>query len=157
MYSSLRVVIVILASATALLAQDSLEYGKQATVPPKVQNPTSSLATQVGEAKPAQQARIIEVPPAKPVKAAPAKPAPKVTPPPPVTPPPTAVFILSNGEQIEATEYVVNTHSVQLMEKGSRRIIPLNTVNVPATEAANKQRGIPIKMPTNNAEMVLAF
>jgi hypothetical protein len=155
MYSSLRVVIVLLASATALFAQDSLEYGKQAAVPPKLQNPTSSLATQVGEVKPAQQARIIEVPPAKPTKPAQAKGAPKVVQ--PATPPPTTVFILSNGDQIEATEYVVNAHSVQLMEKGSRRTIPLNTVNVPATEAANKQRGIPIKMPTNSAEMVLAF
>jgi hypothetical protein len=46
---------------------------------------------------------------------------------------------------------------VQVVQNGVRRTIPMSAVNVQATLAANKQRGIDLKIPANKSQMVLAF
>ena len=143
---SLLLMAVLMATATAMLGQNIVEYSRLPMAPPKLPSPASTLASHVGNDKSAPKGpSIIEVPGSVKNTAQPA------------SPPPTAVFILSNGDRVESTDYSVTSNSVRLVDKGVRRTIPISALNVQATEAANKQRGIELNVPTDNSQMVLAF
>ena len=78
------------------------------------------------------------------------QPAPKPTPP--------AVFILSNGETLESSHYVVTADSIRLQQgSGVERTIPLSTLNRDATVAANQKRGINLQIPSNKNQITLSF
>jgi hypothetical protein len=158
MYSSLfRVVVVLLATGTAMLGQDSVEYGKLPMVPPKLPSATSALASRIGNQNGAPKSpSVVNIPPAEKERAAqPASPQSAV--PSGAVASPAAIFILANGDRLESGEYTLTAESVQVVQNGVHRTIPISAVNVPATLAANKQRGIDLKMPANKSQMVLAF
>lgn len=75
----------------------------------------------------------------------------------PAKPTPPAVFILSNGQHVEASDYVVTMDGVRLNDSGNPRTIPLNDVNLSATQAANHERGVDLQFPTNKGQMMLSF
>ncbi len=157
MYSSLlRVVVVLLATGTAMLGQDSVEYGKLPIVPPKLPSAASALASRVGNQNGAPKSpSVVNIPPAEKGRAAqPASPQSAV---PSAVASPAAIFILANGDRLESGEYTLTAESVQVVQNGVHRTIPISAVNVPATLAANKQRGIDLKIPANKSQMVLAF
>ena len=68
-----------------------------------------------------------------------------------------AVFVLSNGQRVEASDYFVTINSVQVNDEGKQRTIPLSTVNVQATVAANRERGLDIKIPDNKSQILISF
>ncbi len=76
------------------------------------------------------------------------------TPPKPAAP---AVFILSNGERLESNDYLLTVDSLQIVQNDNPRTIPLTAVNLEATVAANRQRGIDLKIPANKAQIMLSF
>jgi hypothetical protein len=120
---------------------------QQATAPA----PGSAAPAPAAAAKPpapdpnAPQAVIWEAPQVPGKKQAPAQP----------TPP--AVFILSNGDRLESARYMVTVNSIRVEQNGAQRTIPLNELNVDATLAANKARGLNIKFPTDKTQIMLGF
>lgn len=160
MYSSLLLVVaMLLATATAMGGQNSVEYGKLPMVPPKQSNPTSALASRISdETSPPQSVSVINVTSTNtPQRRASQKGTTQGVGSSVATPNPSAVFILANGERLESNNYTLTHDSIQLMQNGVRRTFPMDAVNLQATLAANKQRGIDLKIPSNNSQMVLAF
>lgn len=158
MYSiALPVMAVLLAAGTAMLGQDSVEYGRLPIVPPKLSNPASALASRIGEQNSAHKSpSVVNIPPAK-SGSADQSAGMKAGAQTPAVPTPAAIFILSNGDHLESSDYTLTSESVQVVQNGVRRTIPMSAVNVQATLAANKQRGIDLKIPANKSQMVLAF
>jgi hypothetical protein len=72
-------------------------------------------------------------------------------------PVPAAVFILANGEKIESRNYFLTVDSVRVDDSDMPRTIPMSNVNVDATLAANRQRGLNLKIPDNKAQIMLSF
>lgn len=72
------------------------------------------------------------------------------------TPTPPAVFILSTGERLESTHYLVTSDSVQVEVGDKQRTIPLSALNVDATVSANRARGIDLKIPAKG-QIMLGF
>ena len=68
-----------------------------------------------------------------------------------------AVFVLTNGEKIESSRYVLSAESLKVDVNRSQRTIPLNQINIPATVAENHQRGIELTIPRNNNSLFLSF
>jgi hypothetical protein len=76
--------------------------------------------------------------------------------PPPKSLPPT-VFVLRNGERLEAHHYAINAGSLRITAQGNQRTIPLAALDLKATIAANHERGIDLKIPTHQGEISLGF
>jgi hypothetical protein len=78
------------------------------------------------------------------------------TPPVPAKPAPPAVFILSSGERLESSHYLVSSDSVQVEVGDTQRTIPMSALNVDATVAANRARGVDLKIPAKG-QIMLGF
>lgn len=72
-------------------------------------------------------------------------------------PQPPALFVLANGERIEARTYTLTSSSLHVEVDRQRRIIPLSQLNLSATIAANRERGIDLQIPKDNAHIFLSF
>jgi hypothetical protein len=70
---------------------------------------------------------------------------------------PPAMFILTNGERIEARQYLVTYDHVKLMIDRQQRTIPLAMLDMNATLAADRQRGIDLRIPAGRSEISLGF
>jgi hypothetical protein len=86
---------------------------------------------------------LIEVP--EPAKTAPAKAT------------PATVFVLTNGERIEAHRYLFTHDHLQLTIDQEVRTIPRATLDLKATAAANRERGVDLRIPSANNEISLSF
>ena len=75
----------------------------------------------------------------------------------PAKPRQKAVFVLTNGDRLESDEYTIDSNEVSITIGNNKRIIALSALNVEATKAANKERGIAITIPANRGEIVLSF
>jgi hypothetical protein len=75
----------------------------------------------------------------------------------PSKPLPPTVFILKTGEKLEANHYTITAGSVHIGEHGNERNIALAALDTKATIAANHERGIEIKIPTQNNQIFLGF
>jgi thiol-disulfide isomerase/thioredoxin len=76
---------------------------------------------------------------------------------PPAKPRPPSVFLLKNGEKLEARRYTITGGSLHITADGKLRVIPLTELDLKATLAANHERGINLKIPTNPNEVVMGF
>ena len=76
---------------------------------------------------------------------------------PPPKPIPPAVFILSSGERIESSNYLLTVDSLVVEQSGSQRTIPMSTVDLTATMAANRERGIDLQIPTRKSQILVSF
>ena len=70
---------------------------------------------------------------------------------------PPAMFILTNGERIESQQYLVTYDQVQLTVDRQPRTIPLSMLDLNATLAADRQRGIDLRIPAGKNEISLGF
>jgi len=68
-----------------------------------------------------------------------------------------AVFVLANGQRIESNDYVLNNHSLKVVEGRRERTIPIDELNLEATVAANQQRGIELTVPRDRNVLFLSF
>ena len=143
------------ASAQTMMEHSSLSTGASTALaaPTKALNAASEkVASKSADAAPAEAA-----PPTAPSptlwedKSGPAKQAP---PPKPSLP---AVFVLANGERVESNNYFMTVKSVRIEQDGKQRTIPMSAVNVDATMAANRQRGVNLKFPTSKTQITLSF
>ncbi len=70
---------------------------------------------------------------------------------------PPTVFVLKNGERLESHHYTIREGSLRIAEHGQMRSIPLAAVDLKATIASNHERGIELRIPTNQSEILLGF
>ena len=76
---------------------------------------------------------------------------------PPAKPRPPSVFLLKNGEKLEARRYTITGGSLHITADGKPRVVPLTELDLKATLAANHERGVNLKIPTNPNEVVMGF
>jgi hypothetical protein len=67
------------------------------------------------------------------------------------------LFVFANGERLEARRYTLTASSLQVEIGRQQRRIPLSEINVDATIAANRERGIDLEFPTGRNEIFLGF
>jgi hypothetical protein len=70
---------------------------------------------------------------------------------------PPAVFVLQGGQRFESRNYVLTAQSLEITEGGQRREIPLRTLDINATIAANRQRGIDLTIPHDRTAVFVSF
>jgi hypothetical protein len=70
---------------------------------------------------------------------------------------PPAVFVLANGERVEARNYVLTVNSLSIEDEGKERTIPMSSLNANATVAANNERGVNVRIPTDKTQIMLSF
>ena len=70
---------------------------------------------------------------------------------------PPTVFILTTGERLESDRFVLTANSLSVNVNRSLRTIPLSMLNIDATLAANRDRGIDLRIPNDRNEISLRF
>ncbi len=60
------------------------------------------------------------------------------------------VFVMASGERVETHQFVLTAESVSVTVDGLRRSIPMSEVDLKATRAANRERGIELKIPSRH-------
>ncbi len=93
--------------------------------------------------RPLPQAQVIEVPHVA------SSAVPKALPP--------SVFILTSGERLESERFVLTANSLSINVQRTLRTIPLDMLNIDATLAANRDRGIDLRIPNDRNEISLRF
>jgi thiol-disulfide isomerase/thioredoxin len=105
--------------------------------------PGTGQPSSVPEATPPVSAKVIEIPSSPSTQ--------------PAKPRQPTVFVLKKGEKIEARRYTIQGGLLRLTVEGKERTIPLTDLDLKATTAANEERGINLKIPTNPNELVMGF
>ncbi len=100
--------------------------------------------------------RVREERPAKPVPPAQVINIPSTSSAVPKALPPT-VFILTSGERLESERFVLTANSLSVNVHRSLRTIPLDMLDLDATVAANRDRGIDLRIPNDHNEISLRF
>jgi hypothetical protein len=67
------------------------------------------------------------------------------------------VFVLANGERLESDRYTMETGYLHVVLPGGQRTIALAALDMQKTAAANHERGIELKIPTNGSVVCVAF
>jgi len=75
----------------------------------------------------------------------------------PAKPRQPTVFVFKSGERIEIRRYTILGGSLRLMADGKPRTIALTELDLKASTAANQERGINLRIPTNPNEVVMGF
>ncbi len=70
---------------------------------------------------------------------------------------PPAMFILRNGERLEARRYLLTHDNLSFTVDRRQRTIPLAMVDIDATVAANRERGIDLRIPADRSEISVGF
>ncbi len=144
--ASIGIVVMILAAGVSAAAQDMIEYGHIATKPPvSLQNLAKKANGSTQKAVTQSSVQNIDTGKTSVAPESAAKP----------TPP--AIFILTNGKQLESSHYVLTSNNVVLQDAGAEQTIPLSSLDRNATEAANRKRGVDLKIPTSTSQMTLSF
>jgi choline dehydrogenase-like flavoprotein len=93
--------------------------------------------------RPIPNAQVIEIPAA--AKTAEIKPI-----------PPT-VFVLTNGERFEAQKFLLTASNLSVTVQRQQRTIPMQMLDYDATLAANRDRGIDLRIPNDRNEVSVRF
>jgi len=72
-------------------------------------------------------------------------------------PSPPAIFILRNGERFEARRYLLTHDNLSLTVDRRQRTIPLAMLDLDAAVAANRERGIDLRIPADQSEISVGF
>lgn len=94
------------------------------------------------EERPVRDAELIEIP-------GPAASTTKAT--------PQAIFILTTGERVESQRFLLTASSLSVTVHRASRLIPFELLDVDATLAANHDRGIDLRIPSDHNEISLSF
>ncbi len=113
------------------------------TSPPRAVLESSYRCSPAAQAAMLEPPKLIEIPQVKDAPAA--------------KPLPPTLFVLANGEQLEAHRYLVTATSLYVAVGRQERTIPLRDLDLSATVASNLKRGIDLKLPANGNEVFLGF
>jgi hypothetical protein len=72
------------------------------------------------------------------------------------TSPPT-IFILANGERLEARRFVLTASNLSVSIDRQQRTVPFDMLDINATISANHERGIDLRIPADPNEISLSF
>jgi len=72
-------------------------------------------------------------------------------------PGPPAIFILASGERLESRRFVLTARLLSVSVDRRRRTVPLEGLDINATIAANRERGIDLRIPNDGNEISLGF
>ena len=70
---------------------------------------------------------------------------------------PATLFIFVNGERLEARRFVLTVSDLRVTVDRQQRTIPLAMLDISGTVAANRQRGIDLRIPAKQNEIFLGF
>ena len=70
---------------------------------------------------------------------------------------PPAMFVLKIGERLEARRFLLTATSLSMNINRQQRVIPLDALDLDATIAANRQRGVTLQIPADHNEICLSF
>jgi hypothetical protein len=70
---------------------------------------------------------------------------------------PPTIFILMSGEKLESRQFLLTASDLSIKVGRYARTIPLETLNMDATIAANLERGIDLRIPADRNEISLSF
>ena len=101
--------------------------------------------------------RVREEPPAKPVPPAQVIEIPHAASSAVLKALPPTVFILTSGERLESERFVLTANSLSISVQRTPRTIPLDMLDIDATLAANRDRGIDLRIPNDRNEISLRF
>ena len=65
--------------------------------------------------------------------------------------------MLATGERLESDDYTMEAGTLHVTVGGEQRKIALSALDVKATLALNRQRGIDLKIPQNRNEVYVSF
>lgn len=68
---------------------------------------------------------------------------------------PPTVFILTDGERLESQRFLLTTTNLSISIDHRERTIPFEKLNLDATAAANRERGIDLHIPADRNEIML--
>ncbi len=68
---------------------------------------------------------------------------------------PPTVFVLKSGERLEVRRYTIMGGSLRIIADGKQRTVALTELDLKATFAADLERGVNLKIPTNPNEIVM--
>jgi len=68
-----------------------------------------------------------------------------------------ALFVFTNGERLEARRYTFTADSLRVETGRQQRTVPLDKLDLDATIAANRERGIDLQIPTDKNQIFLGF
>jgi len=68
-----------------------------------------------------------------------------------------AIFILTDGEQVESRRFLLTANHLSVSIDRHERIIPIERLNLDATVAANRARGVDLRIPSDPNEISLSF
>jgi hypothetical protein len=74
-----------------------------------------------------------------------------------LSPPAVFIFVLRNGDRLEAQRFLLGANTLSISVNREQRSIPLDTLDIDATLAANRERGIDLRIPTDTNEISLSF
>ena len=72
-------------------------------------------------------------------------------------PVPPAIFILASGERLESRRFVLTARLLSVSIDRRYRTVPLEGLDINATLAANRERGIDLRIPNDGNEISLGF
>jgi len=72
-------------------------------------------------------------------------------------PPLPAIFVLIDGERVETQRFALTVTSLSVDIDRRERVIPLEAVDLGATTAANRDRGINLRIPADHNEISVSF
>lgn len=131
-------------------AYDESYYNDQQNEDTAASLPTPVMILQAGDSRPIRKEvpvpvapRMIELPGT--VDSAASKPL------------PSTVFIFKNGERLEVRRYLLSHNLLTVSGDHQQRTIPLSTLDLDATIAANRERGIQLRVPADRGEISLSF
>jgi hypothetical protein len=70
---------------------------------------------------------------------------------------PPTIFILMSGDKVESRQFLLTASDLSIKVGRYGRTVPLEMLNVDATIAANRERGIDLRIPTDRNEISLSF
>jgi len=67
------------------------------------------------------------------------------------------MFVLHNGKRLETERFVLTVHSLTINMDRRERVIPIEALDLGGTTAANRERGINLRIPADRNEISLSF
>lgn len=110
-----------------------------------------------GNEPPAEMARHERPMPERPIPSAQVIEIPAAARMPEIKPIPPTVFVLTNGERLEAQKFLLTASSLSVTVQRQQRTIPMQLLDYDATLAANRDRGIDLRIPNDRNEVSVRF
>ena len=70
---------------------------------------------------------------------------------------PPTIFILANGERLEARRFVLTASNLSFSIDSQQRTLPVDMLEINATISTNHERGIDLRIPADRSEISLSF